>query len=44
MTKTFTTFVSHRFVNYGEPGMMLLGEMIDGSFVLIFEFESLGFV
>ena len=44
MTKTFTTIVSHRLVNYGEPGTMLLGEMIDESFVLVFEFGSLGFV
>ena len=44
MTNTFTTIVSQRFVNYGEPGTMLLGEMIDGSFGLVFEFGSLGFV
>jgi hypothetical protein len=38
MTKTFTTIAAHRFVDYAEPGMMPLGEMIDGPFVWAFEF------
>jgi hypothetical protein len=44
MIKTVTTIVSHRLVNSGEPQMLLSGAMIDGSFVLVFEFGSLGFV
>jgi hypothetical protein len=38
MTKTFTTIVAQRFVDYAEPGIMPLGEMKDGSFVWVFEF------
>ena len=44
MTKTYTTVVSYCFVNPGLSVMVLLGINVDGSFVLNFEFESLGFI
>jgi hypothetical protein len=44
MTETFAKIAARRDVKSGEPGMMLLGAMADGSFVWIFEFGSLGFV
>jgi hypothetical protein len=40
MTKTFAKIAARREVKSGEPGMMLLGAMADGSFVWIFEFRS----
>jgi len=44
MTKTFAKIAARRDVKSGEPGMMPLGAMVDGSLVWIFEFGSLGFV
>ena len=44
MIKTFTVLVSHYITNPDPPVMMLLGTTVDGSFVLNFEFKSLGFI
>jgi hypothetical protein len=44
MTETFAKIAARRDVKSGEPGMMLLGAMADGSFVWVFEFGSLEFV
>jgi hypothetical protein len=44
MTKTFTTFDSHRFANPDLLVMIPLGTIVDGSFVWNFEFGLLGFV
>jgi hypothetical protein len=44
MTKTFTTFVAHRFATPGLPVMMPWSTTEDGSLDWNFEFGSLGFV
>jgi len=44
MTKTLTTFVLNRSPNYTRPVMMPLGTTVEGSFVCIFGFGSLGFI
>jgi len=44
MTKTFTKIAARHDVKSGEPGMLPLDAIADGSFVWIFEFGSLGFV
>jgi hypothetical protein len=44
MTKTFAKIAAHHDVKSGEPDMMSLGAMAEGSFVWIFEFGSLGFI
>jgi len=44
MTKTFAKIAERHGVKSGEPVLMPLGAMSDGSFVWIFEFGSLGFV
>ncbi|UCD81563.1 MAG: hypothetical protein JSW26_09120, partial [Desulfobacterales bacterium] len=44
MTKTFPKIAARHDLKSGEPGIMPLGAMADGSSVWIFEFGSLGFV
>ena len=44
MTETFAKIEARRDDKSAEPGMMPLGAMVDGSFVWIFEFGSLGFI
>jgi hypothetical protein len=40
MTKTLAKIAARHDVKSGEPGMMPLGAMADGSFVWVFEFGS----
>jgi len=44
MTKTFNKIAARRTAKSGDPEMMPMGKMVDGSLVCIFEFGSLGFV
>ncbi len=44
MTKTFTTVILHRFTKPGLSVMIQWGTTVDGLFVWIFEFGSLGFI
>ena len=44
MIKTYAKIKARNDVKSGEPGMMALAAMADGSFDRIFEFGSLGFV
>ena len=44
MTKTSANIAARQDAKSGEPAMMPIGAMADGSFVWIFIFGSLGFV